>query len=134
MTKRKPSGVSWESWTERQIRNAQEGGKFDDLPGEGRPLANLGDAHDPAWWAKQLVRREGVSVLPPALEIRRDVERALERIAVLRSESDVRSVIDEVNARIRKLNAGASKGPPTSVAPLDADRVVADWKKRDSGG
>ena len=134
MTKRKPSGVSWESWTERQIRNAQEGGKFDNLPGEGRPLANLSDAHDPAWWAKQLVRREGVSVLPPALEIRRDLERALERIAVLRSESDVRSVIDEVNARIRKLNAGASKGPPTSVATLDTDRVVADWKKRDSGG
>ncbi len=30
---------SWESLTERLIREAQEGGAFDDLPGTGKPLA-----------------------------------------------------------------------------------------------
>lgn len=31
-------GRSWESLTERLIREAQEAGAFDDLPGTGRPL------------------------------------------------------------------------------------------------
>ena len=28
----------WESWIDQQIREAQERGEFDDLPGKGRPL------------------------------------------------------------------------------------------------
>ena len=28
----------WESWIDRQVREAQERGEFDDLPGRGRPL------------------------------------------------------------------------------------------------
>ena len=33
---RKPR--DWESWIDQQIREAQERGKFDDLPGRGKPL------------------------------------------------------------------------------------------------
>ena len=32
MTERKPPGVSWESWFEEQIRQAQEEGAFENLP------------------------------------------------------------------------------------------------------
>ena len=28
----------WESWLDQQIREAQESGKFDNLPGKGKPL------------------------------------------------------------------------------------------------
>ena len=38
MTERKPPGVSWESWFEEQIRQAQEAGAFENLPGAGKPL------------------------------------------------------------------------------------------------
>jgi len=41
MTERKPPGVSWESWFEEQIRQAQEGGAFENLPGAGKPLPDL---------------------------------------------------------------------------------------------
>ncbi len=37
MTGRKPPGVSWESWTERKIREGIERGEFDGLPGAGKP-------------------------------------------------------------------------------------------------
>ena len=37
-----PTGVArgrdWESWIDQQIREAQERGEFDNLPGKGRPL------------------------------------------------------------------------------------------------
>ena len=38
MTKRKPSGTSFETWIDRQIREAEERGAFDDLAGAGKPL------------------------------------------------------------------------------------------------
>ena len=60
--------------TDAQVRKAREDGHFDDLPGKGKPL-NLRAGYDPNWWVKQFVDREGVSLLPPSLEIRRTVER-----------------------------------------------------------
>jgi DnaJ family protein C protein 28 len=36
---RRPKDLSnWESWIDQQIREAQERGEFDDLPGSGKPL------------------------------------------------------------------------------------------------
>ena len=32
------SGRDWENWIDQQIREAQERGEFDDLPGMGKPL------------------------------------------------------------------------------------------------
>jgi DnaJ family protein C protein 28 len=32
------SSRDWESWIDQQIREAQDRGEFDDLPGKGRPL------------------------------------------------------------------------------------------------
>jgi DnaJ homologue, subfamily C, member 28, conserved domain len=128
MTQRKPADLSFESWIEAQIREARERGAFDDLPGTGRPLASLTDADDPAWWAKQLLRREGLSVLPPALEVRRDVERLREGLARIPSERLVREAVNALNETIRRLNRTAVGGPPTCQSPLDVEELVARWR------
>ena len=47
----------FESPVEKQIREAQERGDFDDLPGAGKPL-DLGDLNDPDWWVKRLAKRD----------------------------------------------------------------------------
>ena len=45
-----------------------ERGEFDDLPGAGKPIQDLGAEHDPDWWVKKLVERERITgVLPAAL-------------------------------------------------------------------
>ena len=46
MTERKPAGKSWESWREELIRLAHEEGAFDNLPGAGKPLTDLGESYD----------------------------------------------------------------------------------------
>jgi len=48
----------FESVAEHQIREAMEQGEFDDLPGSGKRLPDIGSAYDPAWWAKQYIGRE----------------------------------------------------------------------------
>ena len=130
MTERKPPGKSWESWFDEIIQRAQDEGVFQDLPGAGKPLPDLDKPYDPDWWAKQLVRREKISLLPPALELLRQVEAELAIIWTLSSEAEVKRRAAALNAVIATVNARAAEGPPTRVAPLDVDALVADWRRR----
>ena len=94
MTEQKPPGMSWESWIDQQIREAREAGLFDNLPGAGKPLPNLGGEYDPLWWVKQLVQREQISVLPPSLEILRKVESEMAAIRQLLVVDIVGAAVD----------------------------------------
>ena len=129
MTQRKPPGTSWESWIESQIRVAQEQGAFDNLPGAGKPLPNMDQEYDPMWWVKQLAEREQLSLLPASLELLRKVERELATIEKLPDETTVRRRIAALNVEIARLNATAVEGPPTCLGKLDADQVVARWRR-----
>jgi hypothetical protein len=129
MTERKPPGTSWETWIEAQIRVAREQGAFDNLPGAGKPLPSIGDDYDPDWWVKQLVKREEVSVLPPSLELLRKVEKELAAIEKLDDEATVRRRVGALNAEIAKVNRTVTEGPPTRLGTLDADKVVARWRR-----
>lgn len=59
MTERKPTGVSFESWIDKQVREAEMRGEFKDLPGAGKPLPDQGKP--PA----NPVSRAGFSVARP---------------------------------------------------------------------
>ena len=132
MTERKPGGVSWESWVEEQIRQGMERGEFDELPGAGKPLRNIDQPYDAMWWLREKVRRENLSFLPPALAVRRELEEALDRIAKADTESAVRQIVAAINERIVQVNSRTTSGPPTSVMPLNVDRVIQEWRNRRS--
>ena len=128
MTERKPPGVSWESHVERQLREADERGEFDDLAGKGKPLPGIDEPHDELWWVKQLLRRERVSALPPTLELRRQVEEARAQIESAPSEAVVREIVAAINARILDANRKATAGPPTHFMALDVEAAVESWR------
>jgi hypothetical protein len=125
---RKPPGASWESWVERQIREGIERGDFDGLPGEGRPIADLDKPRDELWWVRQKLKREEVSFLPPTLQIRKEREDALAKIAAATTETAVRDIVQDINARIRRVNSMATSGPPSTAVVLDLDDVLARWR------
>lgn len=130
MSQKKPPGVSWESFVERQIREAQEAGEFDGLPGFGQPIPELDEPDDELWWVKNLLKRERFSVLPPSLEILRVVERGLEEIGSLRREDEVRNAVASLNEKIRRANFAITWGPPSTLNPLEADEVVSQWRTK----
>jgi hypothetical protein len=130
MTERKPPGTSWETWIEAQIRVAMEDGAFDNLPGAGEPIPNPGEDYDPlSWWVKQLVQREQISMLPPALELLRKVEKEVAEIESVQDETTVRRRVSALNVEIAKVNAAVLEGPPTRLSTLDVDQVVERWRR-----
>lgn len=129
MTDRKPPGVSWETWIERQIRQGMEDGEFDDLPGTGRPLPDLDRPRDELWWVRAKLRREEISWLPPTLAVRRELDETLDDVAAAATEDEVRALVAAINRRIREVNATATAGPPSTVAPLDVEREVERWRR-----
>jgi hypothetical protein len=128
MTGRKPPGMTWETWIDRQIRQGMENGDFDNLPGHGRPLPDLDVIHDEMWWVRKKLRREQVSFLPPTLAVRKELDETLEAVAAAGTEGEVRELVAGINARIRQVNATATAGPPSTVGPLDVERVVERWR------
>jgi hypothetical protein len=128
MTRRKPPGQTWKSWIDRQIEKARADGAFENLPGEGKPLTDMEEVYDPGWWAKKLVQREQISMLPPALEIRRNVERAMEDIGTRDDEKQVREKLEALNAEIARANARVTTGPPTQIGPLDIEAIIEAWR------
>jgi hypothetical protein len=130
VTERKPPGMSTESWVEKQIREAQERGEFDDLPGAGRPLPGLTGHYDEMWWVKEAVRRENVSALPPALALRKEAEDLSAGITDARSETAVRDLVADYNARVLDVLRRPQEGPLVVPRKLDADAVVAEWRQR----
>jgi hypothetical protein len=130
MTERRPPGVSFETWVERQIREATERGEFDNLPGAGKPIADLDKPHDELWWVKQKLRRENLSYLPPTIALRKEAEDALLAASRAGSEAQVRRIVADINRKILEGNRKAASGPPLNLMPFDVERVVRTWRER----
>jgi hypothetical protein len=123
--------MRFETWVERQIREAQERGEFDNLPGTGKPLPGLTGHYDELWWVKQVAQREHISLLPPLLALRREAERLLDGLADLRSEAAVRNEVAAYNARVVEAIRRPHEGPLVALPRrLDVDEVVAEWARR----
>ena len=132
MTERKPVGKSWDSWIEELIHQARVEGAFDDLEGKGKPIPGLDAPYDPDWWVKKFLQREKLSMLPPALAVRAKVGKVLEEIWRVRSEDEVRQRVTAINVEIVRANRTVIEGPPTSLAPLEIDAVLVEWRRRRS--
>jgi hypothetical protein len=130
MTERKPPGMSFETWVDRQIREAEERGAFDDLPGAGKPLPDRPFSTDQ--WVADWARREGLeteAMLPEPLRLRREIDRLPGTVAELRSEKAVREVVEDLNRRIKDWIRYPSGPPQVVVVPVDADAVIDEWRQ-----
>lgn len=120
----------YEHLIDQQIREAQERGDFDDLPGKGKPLPGKGQPDDDLWWVREFVRREGLSgeaFLPASLRLAKEIERLPEKVAPLASEQQVRAAVAALNERIAEF-LRAPSGPQVPIRAVDADQVVTKWR------
>jgi hypothetical protein len=123
--------MSFPTWIDQQIADAEQRGVFDDLPGKGKPLnlkptgGDYGDA-----WVRDYARREGVQpdeFLPTPLQLRREIEKLTEVVGEFRSEAEIREVASDINRRIVEWRR-IPVGPPIHVRLVNADDLVARWR------
>jgi hypothetical protein len=119
-----------QTWVDLQVRQAMERGDFDDLPGAGKPIADLGDHHDPNWWLKKLVEREHIAVLPPSLALRKEDAGLDDTLDKLNVDAEVRRLVTDFNERVVAARYRLPEGPPLVTMPRDVDEAVAAWRDR----
>lgn len=125
-----------ETWVDQSIRQAEREGKFDDLPGTGKPLDSLTSQeklNDPDWFVKGLAEREKLDLsgaMPVGMALRRERAGFPESLFHLRDEDAVRARLDDFNDRViadrRKPYAGP--GSPPVVGRVCVDELIEDWR------
>jgi hypothetical protein len=133
MTERKPPNVSVGNWVERQIRDAQQRGSFDNLPGAGKPIPGLNEPQHELSWVAAKLRLENVpiaAILPPSLALAKEVEDFPDRLAQEKSEMVVRRLIEDLNQRILQAHRRPQEGPPLRVMTRDVEKLVEAWRER----
>ena len=131
MTERKPQGMSFKSWIDQQIADAEKRGVFDNLPGAGKPLGLKPEGGDYGQaWVRDYARREGVppeEFLPTPLRLRKEIERLTEAVGEMRSEQEVRDTVGDLNRRILEWRR-FSQGPPVFVRLVNKEEMLDRWR------
>jgi hypothetical protein len=116
---------------ETAIQQAIRRGEFDDLPGAGKPIPGLGEAHDPDWWIRRKIETENLTGLgPPALTLRVEAVELDGRLDELTREADVRVELEDFNRRVIEARRQLLGGPPVVTPTRDVEAEVAAWRAR----
>lgn len=118
------------AWVEIQLQQAMRDGEFDNLAGAGKPIPGIDRPHDPDWWLKRLIEREQISVLPPALALRKEDAELDDVLDREPTPEGVRRVVEDFNARIIEARRQLQGGPPVITPLRDLDEQVAAWSSR----
>ena len=95
----------WESAIDTQIREAQERGDFDNLPGQGRPLP--ADVWDDEWGLAYHILRQAGETLP-WISLGRDIEAAQAKLQALLRDAATVSFAERARAREQYLREAAA--------------------------
>jgi hypothetical protein len=90
---------------ERRILEAMERGEFDDLPGKGKPLELEDDdpmVPEELRMAYRIMKNDGM--LPPELELRKEILRLSDLLDAVRDEGERRARRRELDYKLMKLN------------------------------
>lgn len=119
------------AYVETAIQQAIRRGEFDDLPGAGKPLPDLGGAHDPDWWIRRKIETEKLTGLgPPALMLRVEHAEMAERMDAIVREPDVREALEDFNRRVIDARRQLLGGPPVVTPTVDVEAEVRAWHER----
>jgi hypothetical protein len=95
---------------EQRIREAQEKGEFDDLPGAGAPLELGDDALVPEELRAAYRLLKNAGFLPPELEAHREIRQLEQLLQTVEDDGRRASVIARINFLLGRAPAGRQRG------------------------
>jgi Domain of unknown function (DUF1992) len=106
---------------DRRIEDAMKEGKFDNLPGAGKPLdLEPMPAEENArltWWALRILKNNDFT--PEEIRWRKAIDHLKSRLASATEEAEVIRLVAQANELARKVNTLGTNAMKTGVALLD---------------
>jgi hypothetical protein len=109
---------------EERIREAQENGEFDNLPGRGEPLPPDDSSHIPEDLRIVYKILKNADCLPPEVQEKKEIREMEELLASIPDEKERYKLIKKINYRIMKLNIMGKKSPLLEENQIYYKRVV----------
>jgi hypothetical protein len=121
-----------ESVSERLLEAAIREGSLKNVPGKGKPLQFLArnEEYDPDWLLQRLVKEAGY--VPLEVQNRLLIEKLLAKLPLCASETAARTLLETVNAEVRRLNTMGLNRLENRLAPVDVEAKLAEWRARHS--
>ena len=109
---------------EQRIREAQERGEFDNLPGRGEPLNLVDDSGVPEDLRLAYKILKNADCLPPELEARKEIRQMEDLLENIPDEKERYKLIKKINYKIVKLNMMGRKSPLLEEKEVYYKRLV----------
>jgi hypothetical protein len=121
----------FEKIAEQKIREAQEQGEFDNLPGAGKPLPQEDDSSVPEDLRLAYKILKNASCLPPELEMHKEILRLQDLLATVADENERLRQMRRINFLITRLNTMRKRPIPLETAQLYGTRLAGKSSERD---
>jgi hypothetical protein len=115
---------------EQRIRKAQQDGRFDQLPGEGRPLQLEDDSGVPEDLRLAYKILRNADCLPPELAEKKEIRQMEDMLAIIPDEEEKYRLIKKINYKIMKLNILGKRSPLLEERQLYYRKVVEKCGER----
>jgi hypothetical protein len=108
---------------EKRIEDAMEEGKFDNLPGKGKPLdLEPLPADENArlmWWALRIMKNS--DFVPDEVQWRKGVDLLKAKLYNLKDEAGLESLVRQINDLVHRLNTLGTNAISAGMVPVDVE-------------
>ena len=116
-------GAALRRLADKRIEDAIKEGKFDNLPGAGKPLdLDPMPADEDAratWWALRIMRQHDYT--PDEIRWRKLIDGLKQRLQDLTNEQHLEPLVSQINHLVHKLNTLGTNAMKSGIAPLDLE-------------
>ena len=122
--------LGYQKIVERKIKEAEERGEFDNLPGKGKPMEK--DDYDKVPSDLRIAYKilKNSNCLPPELELRKEIRNLEDMLENIPDEKEKYRQIKRINLKIMQMNMIRHKSPLLEEDQIYYRRVVEKFEKK----
>jgi hypothetical protein len=125
-------GAALRRVAEKRIEDAMKEGKFDNLPGAGKPVdlepLPTDETARMTWWALRILKNNNFT--PDEVRWRKAIDYLKAKLNNVQYEWEVAPVVKQVNELVRKLNTLGTNAIRLGIAPLDEGEELSRFRDR----
>jgi len=119
---------------EQRIKEAQQKGAFDNLPGSGEPLQLTDDDHIPEDLRMAYKVLKNADCVPPEIELKKEIRQTEDLLAGMAETAEKYRTVKKLNFLIMKLNTMRNGAVEFEVPQQYSDKLVDHLESRRPAG